>query len=277
MPVGWETVVGGLAFPECPRWHDGALWVTDVAAGEIVRISEGRSEVVCRVDEHPAGTGWLPDGRLLIAAGATRRLLRLESDGSLVEHADLTGLATHLLNDMLVDPQGRAYVGNYGDDSVPPAPPFPAVLSLVEPDGTTRAAAADLRFANGMALTSDGTTLVVAETRATPGCLTAFTVAADGSLGDRRTLTEFADGVLPDGIALAGDGSIWVASPFSNEVIHVDPAGAVVESLSVPTPYAVAVGGADLDQLFVCSAPTWMPDEALRLRQGSVLCRPLGH
>lgn len=265
------TLVDGLAFPECPRWHDGALWFTDVAAGEILRVDPATStaEVVCRVEGHPAGLGFLPDGRLLVAVGATRQIVRQELDGEVVVHADLSSLATGMLNDMHVDGRGRAYVGNYGDESVPPAPPFPAVLALVEHDGTVRAAADQMQFANGISLTPDARTLVIAETRSTPGRLTAFDVDDEGSLSGRRTLAEFDEGVLPDGIAMAPDSSVWVASPFSGEVLHVTASGEVDERVAVPDPYAVALGPDG--ELYVCTAPTWEPGPALEQRGGAVL------
>lgn len=267
------TVSTGYAFPECPRWHDGKLWFSDIHAGQVIRldISTGASEVVAEYDGHPSGLGFLPDGRLLIADGSTRRILRREPDGVLVEHADVSDVATHTLNDMVVDDQGRAYVGNYGDASVPPAAPFPAHLALVQPDGSVSAAADSMMFANGMAVTDAGRTLLVAETRSVPGRLTAFDLGADGSLANRRTLVEFAAGILPDGIALAADGSIWVASPFTDELLHVSPDGARVRSVPVPSPYAVAVGGDDLDVLLVCSAPTWVPEETLAQRAGAII------
>lgn|SRR5690606_5117862 len=270
---GHTVVSTGYAFPECPRWHDGALWFSDIHAGQVVRldIASGESEVVVEYDGHPSGLGFLPDGRLLVADGGTRRVLRREADGSLVEHADVSDVATHTVNDMVVDAAGRAYVGNYGDASVPPAPPYPAQLALVQPDGTVSAAADRMMFANGMVVTDAGRTLLVAETRATPGRLTAFTVGDDGGLTDRRTFTEFADGVMPDGIALAADGSVWVASPFTGEVLHVGADGTHLGRVPVPNPYAVAVGGDDLDVLLVCSAPTWVPEETLAQRAGSIL------
>lgn len=206
-----------------------------------------------------------------MAAGSSRKVLRQETDGAVVEHADLSGQAAWQLNDMHVDAQGRAYVGNYGDDSAPPAPPRPAVLCLVEPDGSVRTVAEDLMFANGMQLTPDGCTLYVAETRAAPGRITAFDVAGDGSLSRRRTVVEFDATVFPDGIAVAGDSSVWVASPFSEEVLHVSPAGEILRRLPVATPYAVALGGPERDELFVCSSPTWQFDEALQRREGRIL------
>lgn len=263
----------GHVFPECPRWHEGALWFTDVYAGQVVRldIDSGESEIVAAVDGHPAGIGFLPDGRLIIAHGASRTLLRREADGSLVQHADLTDIATGSLNDMHVDASGRAYVGNYGDTSAPPAPPFPSKLALVLPDGTASAVADDMLFPNGCGLSADGRTLVVAETRATPGRLSAFAVAEDGTLSNRRTLVEFGEGVFPDGIAVAPDDSVWVASPFNNQLIHVSADGAILEEVEVPTPYAVALAGPDRDVLIACSSPSWEPEIAMRDRAGAIL------
>ncbi len=201
LTVMTEVLADGFAFPECPVWHDGALWFSDVYAGRVHRLADGTAEVVAEVDGHPAGLGFLPDGRLLVAEGLSRQVLRLEPDGSLVTHADLSEVATWHLNDMHVDAAGRAYVGNYGDASVPPAPPHPAALALVQPSGEVSSAAAGMMFANGIDALADGRTLVVAETRSTPGRLTAFTVAASGELSDRRVLAEL--DVMPDGIAVA--------------------------------------------------------------------------
>lgn len=274
MSTAAPTVVStGFAFPECPRWHEGRLWFSDIHAGQVIRldIDSGESEVVAEYDGHPSGLGFLPDGRLLIADGIARRILRREPDGELVVHADLSEVADHTLNDMVVDAQGRAYVGNFGDASAPPAPPFPANLALVRPDGSVSAAAGEMMFANGMAVTDGGATLLVAETRAVPGRLTAFDIGADGDLANRRVLVEFAEGVLPDGIALACDGSIWVASPFTDEVLCVSADGGTVRSVPAPTPYSVAVGGDDRDVLLVCSAPSWVPEETVAQRAGSIL------
>lgn len=221
------VLLTGFAFPECPRWHEDRLWFSDIYAGRVYRvdIATRTAEVIVEYDGHPSGLGFLPDGRLLVADGGTRTVLRQEPGGELVRHADLSGVATHTLNDMIVDTAGRAYVGNYGDASVPPAPPLPAQLALVQPDGTVSAVAQQLMFANGMAIAGDGSVLLVAETRAAPGRISAFDIAADGSLSNRRTFCEFAPQVLPDGISLAADGSLWVASPFTDEVRQLGPDG----------------------------------------------------
>lgn len=265
-------VVDGLTFPEGARWHDGALWLSDMHGHRVLRVGvDGSQQVVAEVPECPSGLGFMPDGRLLIVSMHDRRLLRVGSDGAVVEHADLSGLAPWHLNDLAVDATGRAYVGNFGDDSAPPDPPAPTVLIAVEPTGEARVVADDLHFPNGIVITPDGARLIVAETRSVPGRLTAFTVEPNGDLSDRRTLIEFGPGELPDGIALDSQGRIWVAMPFSGEVVRVTPDGAVDASLQVDSPYAVAVGGPEGDELFVCTAPTWVPEEAARLRAGAVL------
>lgn len=266
----WRVVSDGFAFPECPVWHAGSLWFSDVPAGEVVRLDldGGTHEVVFSGGQHNAGLGFLPDGDLVIADGTNRRLLRRSNDGSIAVHADLSMVATHTLNDMHVDRHGRAYVGNYGDASVPPAPAFPATLALVQSDGTVSVGATDLAFPNGVDTEPTGSVLYVAETRSTPSRITAFDIATDGSLTGRRTLVEFEGGTMADGIAVAPDGTLWVASPFTDELIHVDPGGSVLEVLSAPSPYAVAVVG---DELVVCSSPTWVPEEALTLRKGKIL------
>lgn len=265
------TFVDGLTFPEGPRWHDGSLWLSDMHGYRVLRIdADGAQHVVAEVPERPSGLGFMPDGRLLIVSMHDRRLLRVDSHGVVVEHAALSALAPWHLNDLAVDATGRAYVSNFGDDSAPPDPPTPTVLIAVEPTGEARVVADDLLFPNGIAITSDGATLIVAETRSVPGRLTAFAVAPNGDLSGRRTLIEFGPGELPDGIALDRDGRLWVAMPFSGEVVRVTPDGNIDARLQVDSPYAVAVGGPQGNELFICTAPTWVPEEAARLRAGAV-------
>jgi sugar lactone lactonase YvrE len=265
-----ETLVEGLTFPEGVRWHDGALWFSDMHAHTVQRLEPGGApEVVATVPESPSGLGFLPDGTPLVVSMHDRRLLRLDPDGP-YEHADLSALAPWHTNDMYVDRHGRAYVGNFGDSSAPPDPPRPTVLLLVEPDGEARVVAEDLWFPNGIAVTPDGGTLIVAETRSVPGRLTAFTVAEDGSLSDRRILISFENG-FPDGIAIDAEGGVWVAFPFADELVRVTADGEIDRRLPVPSPYAVALGGPGGHDLFVATAPSWVPEEAAELRGGAVL------
>lgn len=268
-----QTLLDGLSFPEGPRWHDHALWFSDIYAERVIRFDPalGTAEDVAHVPGGPCGLGFLPDGRLLIASGHDRTVYRREADGTLSVHADLSALATWHLNDMFVDHLGRAYVGNYGDDSAPPAAPKPADLIFVEADGSARAVAGGMMFANGIAATTDRTTLVVAETRAAPGRLTTFSVEADGSLSNRATLREFDQAVFPDGIAIDAEDNIWVASPFSNEVIQVGIDGVILNRIPIASPYAVALGGQDGEHLYVCCSDDWQPAKALALRTGRIV------
>lgn len=267
--IAAEPLAQNLAFPEGARWHDGALWFSDMHGHVVLRLEPGSEpEQVAEVPECPSGLGFLPDGTPLVVSMHDRRVLRLEPDGAR-EHADLSRLADWHCNDMFVDCSGRAYVGNFGDGSAPPDPPHPTVLIAVEPDGSARAVADDLWFPNGIAASPDGSTLYVAETRSVPGRLTAFDVAPDGGLSNRRVVASF-EGGFPDGIAVDAEGAIWIAFPFGDELVRVTPDGEVDARLSFPSPYAVALGGPSGRELFVCTAPSWVPEEAERERAGSV-------
>jgi len=265
-----DVLVSGLAFPEAPRWHNGELWVSDMHAAQVLRIDRrGRVSAVVTVPHLPSGLGWLPDGRLLVVSMEDRKVLRLDEDG-LVEHADLSAVATWHCNDMVVDRMGRAYVTNFGDDSHPGVPPRPGKVAFVSPEGHVRAVAGEMQFANGMAISPDGHTFYVAETRSEPPRITVFDVAADGSLSNRRVLMAFAD-AAPDGICLDAEGALWVASPFTNEALRVFD-GEVVQRVSTGDQgcYAVALGGPDNSTLYLCTSGSWIPEEARRLRNGRV-------
>jgi len=187
--LGFTTLIGGLSFAEGPRWHEGRLYFSDMYAHRVVAVGmNGAAETVAQVPGQPSGLGFLPDGRMLIASMMDRRILRREHDGRLAVHADLSGLANWHVNDMLVDGDGRAWVGNFGFDLHGGAEACLTVLICVEPDGSARMAAEGLGFPNGMALTPDGQTLIVAES--TMNRLSAFTVV-QGRLGERRTWAAF--------------------------------------------------------------------------------------
>jgi sugar lactone lactonase YvrE len=243
--------VQGLAFPEGPRWHEGRLWCSDIADGKVLRIGEdSATEVVVEGLRRPSGLGWLPDGRLLVVEGETRRLLR--RDGARwVTHADLSALVSFSLNEMVVDASGRAYVGNWGFDFEAHARPAPTVLVVVEPEGAARVVADGLVFPNGSVITPDGATLLVAETHA--GRISAFERRTDGSLHGHRAWATL-ERAWPDGICLDAEGAVWLASPPTQEVVRVHAGGAIVQR--VPTPgdaVACMLGGADRRTLFVLS------------------------
>jgi len=220
-----ESFIDGLCFAEGPRWHDGALYFSDMHAHEVLRADPaGRVDVVCEVPNWPSGLGWLPDGTLLVVSMTDRRLLRLDGE-KLTTHADLSKLASFHCNDMVVDGHGRAYVGNFGFDLHAQKKPKPAELVCVAPDGSARVVARDMQFPNGTVITPDGGTLIVAESWGAR--LTAFDVLDNGDLDNRREWARQPDGALPDGICLDEAGGVWSAAA---------PTAAPSTSLPPPAP-----------------------------------------
>jgi len=258
----------GLAFAEAPRWHDGMLWFSDFYTRQVARVGpDGVCETMFEVPGRPSGLGWLPDGRLLVVSMTDRRLLR--QDGSrLVTAAELGALAPFDCNDMLVDRHGRAYIGNFGFDLLGKAPPRATGLIMVTPDGEARVAADELLFPNGCVLARGGATLVVAETFGKR--LTAFDVAADGSLSGRRVWADLGE-ASPDGICIDAEGAIWVASPPTSEFLRVREGGEVVERIRVAgQAIACALGGVDGRTLFMVTGRLARPEKALAARAGKI-------
>jgi len=263
-----KILLDGFVFLEGPRWRDGRLWFSDMLGHRVLTVDPaGRSETVCEVPNRPSGLGWLPDGTLLVVSMTDRRLLRLESEG-LVEHADLSGLASYHCNDMVVDERGRAYVGNFGSDLSVGGIPQPAALILVTPDGECRAVAQDLLFPNGSVITPDGKTLIVGESFGAR--LTAFDIESDGGLSNRRSWAQLS-GAIPDGCCIDAEGAIWIASPPTREVLRVREGGEVTHR--VPTKQlaiACMLGGENRRTLFILSAPSIEDEECLKLRAARI-------
>jgi sugar lactone lactonase YvrE len=256
-----EVALRDLYFGEGPRWHDGRLWFSDFYGHCVRALSpDGDAEVMLRLDGQPSGLGWLPDGRLLVVSMLDHLVLRQEATGAISLHADISSVSRHRSNDMLVDPLGGAYVGNFGFDSEAPSPgervPVPTSLCRVEPDGTVTAAATDLLFPNGMALTPDGRTLIVAETLGAR--LAAFDVNPDGALSGRRVWADLTGtGVRPDGICLDADGAVWTAAAAQPRCVLVREGGEIVaEAKFSQNCYACALGDADRRTLYALTAPT---------------------
>jgi sugar lactone lactonase YvrE len=263
------VVLDGLTFPEGPRWRDGHLYFSDQHDRRVIRMDpSGTAETVVAVPEQPSGLGWLPDGRMLIVSMLDRRVLRLEG-GTLVEHADLSELATGECNDMVVDSVGRAYVGNFGFDMYAGEDARDACIVRVDPDGTTSVAADGIAFPNGTVITPDGRTLVVAESY--KGRLTAFTVGPEGSLTDRRLFAQLV-GAVPDGICLDADGAVWVACPLTGRVLRVADGGEVLDEIKTVGEFAYAcmLGGADRRTLYICTAASSDPKETRVQRAGRI-------
>ena len=268
MPETTKVLLDGLCFPEGPRWHDGKLWFSDMHAKRVVRVGlDGRAETVVEVEKLPSGLGWLPDGRLLVVSMQDRRLLRLDPEG-LREVADLSHVADFHCNDMVVDADGRAYIGNFGYDLFAQEKPRTTALALVLPTGEVKVAARDLSFPNGCVITPDRRTLIVAESMAAR--LAAFDIAHDGSLSNRRVFAQL-EGKVPDGICLDAAGAVWVASPFSSECVRVHEGGRISATVKVSTQaYACMLGGIDRKTLFICTAADADPAKCVAERSGRI-------
>lgn len=270
-----KRLLTGLAFPEGPRWHQGRLWFTDQHAHEVLAVDlEGQVEtLIGGMEDRPGGLGFLPDGTPLVVAMTTRcvyRMVPAETDGSfLLElHADLSSMASFHCNDMLVDDHGRAYVGNFGYDVDAGAPVRMAELILVELSGEARVVDRELVFPNGMAMTPERDTLIVAETFASR--ISAFDVAADGSLSGRRVWAPLHD-AHADGLCLDAEGAVWFADARSDQLVRVREGGEVLATVRPGTPpYACMLGGAARTTLFSLGAETHVSEDAARLRSGAI-------
>lgn len=265
-----DIAVRGIYFGEGPRWHDGRLWYSDFF-GRCVRAvtPDGRDEMMLAIDGQPSGLGWLPDGQLVIVSMLDHRVLRRAEDGSTVVHADVSAFARHWSNDMLVDQAGRAYVGNFGFD-FETEPPVPTSLTRVDPDGSIAEAASGLLFPNGMALSPDGATMIVAETFGAR--LTAFDVAPDGTLSNRRIWADLGEtGIYPDGICLDTVGAVWAAAATQPLCVRVRAGGEILEEARFSQNcFACALGGRDRRTLYAMTAPTAARAVASKAPRGRV-------
>src|SRR6266536_1121803 len=248
-----QVLMSGIAFGESPRWHEDRLWFADWGTQEVVAVDrDGNSETVVRVDfpSFPMCFDWLPDGQLLIVSARQRRLVRREPDGSLVTHADLSNLSGegHPWNEIVIDGRGNAYINNQGFD-FPGGEFAPGTIALLTPDGATRQVADGIAFPNGMAVTPDNSTLLVAESYGNK--LTAFDIAADGSLSHRRVWADTGTD-HPDGICLDVEGTIWYADVGSKRCVRVREGGEVLQMIELDRGcFACMLGGADSKTLFM--------------------------
>jgi sugar lactone lactonase YvrE len=257
-----QTLLTGLAMGESPRWHKNRLWFSDWGAQEIVAVdSDGKSEVAVRVSfSLPFCIDWLPDGRLLIVSGREGLLMRREHDGSLVAHAELHGPAGMGWNEIVVDGRANIYI-NGGSEIV-----------LLSPDGSVREVADNLAFPNGMAITPDNLTLIIAESYGKK--LTSFEIAADGNLSNRRVWADLGDGV-PDGICVDADGAVWYADVPHKRCVRVREGGEALQTVTVDRGcFACTLGGAEKKTLFIIATEWRGMDkiaEVAQARTGQVL------
>jgi sugar lactone lactonase YvrE len=257
-----QTLLTGVAMGESPRWHENRLWLSDWGAQEIVAVDlDGKSEVMVRVPFGlPFCIDWLPDGRLLIVSGREGLLLRRERDGSLVTHADLRGLSDKTWNEIVVDGRGNAYI-NGGPG-----------IALLTPNGAVRQVADSIAFANGMAVMPDNSTLIIAESHGKR--LTAFDIAADGSLANRRVWADLGNGV-PDGICIDAHQAVWYADVPNKRCVRVREGGEVLQTINLDRGcFACMLGGVGNRTLFLI-ATEWRGmeniPEVARARTGQVL------
>jgi sugar lactone lactonase YvrE len=244
-----SLLLAGLVFPESPRWHTDRLWLADWGANEIVAVDlEGENEVVMQVFSFPFSIDWLPDGRLLVVSAAERCLLHEEQDGSLALYSDLSTLARWPWNEIVVDGRGNTYVNNTGFD-FPGGEFAPGMIALVTPDGSAQQVADDVAFPNGMAVTPDNKTLIVAESYGNR--LTAFDIAPDGTLSNRRAWADLGDD-HPDGICLDDEGAVWYADVGQKHCVRVAEGGEVLQTVDHDRGcFACMLGGPDGRTLFI--------------------------
>jgi sugar lactone lactonase YvrE len=246
-----QTLMTGLVFGEQPRWHEARLWFSDWGTQEVIAVDlEGNSEVVVRAPSFPCCADWLPDGRLLVVSARDGLLLRRESDGTLVTHADLnTASDPPPGNELVVDGRGNAYVNGGGFDLMAGEDFAPGVVALVTPDGSARQVADGIAFPNGMLVTPDNSTLIVAESYAKK--LTAFDIAADGGLSNRRVWADLGDGI-PDGICLDAEGAVWYGDVPNKRCVRVREGGEVLQTIDLDRGcFACALGATDRRTLFM--------------------------
>jgi sugar lactone lactonase YvrE len=249
-----KVLLDGLVIGESPRWHDDRLWFAHWGTGQIVAVDlDGTSEVVA---EGPPGLGWsidwLSDGRLLVTG---EELMRREPDGSMVRHADLSTIADHGWNEIVVDRRGNIYVNGMGFRFG--AEEFrPGIIALVTPDGSAREVADGIAFPNGMVVTPDGSSLIISESFA--GKLTAFDIAEDGGLSNRR---DWASGVGPDGICIDAEGAIWTGSGGAG-CVRIGEGGEILDRVELDLmPFACMLGGPDGRTLFIMAADWHMGED----------------
>ena len=272
-----KTLMDGLTFGEGPRWHDGKFYFSDFYSHKVFSLDmKGNSKLIVEIPNQPSGLGWLSDGTMLIVSMKDRKLMSYKNN-VLKEVADLSSLAGFHCNDMVVDSQGNAYIGNFGFNTYSGEELKPANLILVRPGEDPCVAANNLLFPNGTVITPDGRTLIVGETYAAR--LTAFDVNDDATLSNRRIWADLTLSVddgevpVPDGMCLDAEGAIWVASPTTAEVIRVKEGGEILDRVLVSTnAYACMLGGDDLRTLFICTsnASGVDPEAALREKSGKI-------
>jgi sugar lactone lactonase YvrE len=250
---GLTPLARGFCFGEGPRWFEGLLWFSDML-GEAVHTVDLRGSLttVPLPDHAPSGLGFRPDGSLLIASTEARQVLRYDGE-AVITIADLSGVAPATLGDMVIDDLGGAYIGSQAFHG--------GVILRVDPDDTVTTVAEDLDFPNGMVITADGKTLIVAESVGRR--LTAFSIGDGGELHDRRVFADGLDGP-PDGITLDADGGVWTSMTLAHQFERIVLGGAnghVTHRIDIGDRAAIActLGGPARRTLFMLSSTDAYP------------------
>ncbi|CAG7618780.1 SMP-30/gluconolactonase/LRE family protein [Rhodococcus opacus] len=281
-----SVVTDGFTYLEGPRWHDGRLWFVDFYTFTVNAVNpDGSVEQIAVVPEQPSGLGWLPDGRMLVVSMKDRKVLRQETDGSLVEHADIWDLCGGHANDMVVAENGQAYVGNFGFDMMAGADHELTTIVLVNTDGSAKVVADGLSFPNGMVISPDGGTLLVNELFGNK--ISAFDILPDGTLGARRDWASFGDlgdeasvekrlaqaSIVPDGLTMDAEGAVWIADCVNQRAARIAEGGEILDTVSTAPEgvFAVALGGNDGKTLFLCVAPDFDEKARSNAREGRML------
>jgi sugar lactone lactonase YvrE len=264
-----RVLMEGIGLGESPRWHEGRLWFSDWVGHQVIALSpDGQSEVVAEVDAFPFSIDWLPDGPMLVTAG--RELLRLEPDGSLSTHSDLSELTEFGWNEVVADGRGNSYVNGPGFDMMAGADFAPGGVALLRPDGSAERVAENIAFPNGMAVMPDDSTLIVADSYGKE--LVGFQIGEHGALSNRRAWADLGEGV-PDGICLDAEGAVWYGDVPNRRCVRVAEGGEVLETIDLDRGcFACMLGGADGRTLFM-NVAEWKGPEGIfqEPRTGQVL------
>ncbi len=277
-----RTVLEGGSYFEAPRWHEGTWWVSDFYRRTVSRVSaEGEETVVLEVEGQPSGLGWMPDGALVVTSMKDQRLLRVDG-GDVSTLAELGGVCGGHANDLVVDGHGHVFVGDLAFDLMGGGRPVPTSLKRVDPDGSVHEVADGMWTPNGMAITPDGGTLFVGETLGNR--VTAFDLAADGSLSDRRPWALFGEpptagtleevigklSLAPDGCTLDAEEHLWVADGLGGRVVRLGPGGTIVDEIAAPDGmglFACQLGGETGRTLLMCCAPDFFEHTRAPVRE----------